>query len=33
MQSNLVVSTLPGAFHHQRLGHVGALVMVRTGVS
>lgn len=30
MQSNLVVSTLAGSFHHQRLGYVGALVMVRT---
>ena len=29
MQFNLVVGTLPGAFHHRRLGYVDALVMVQ----
>ncbi|MFM8278404.1 MAG: hypothetical protein ACKN89_15720 [Cyanobium sp.] len=29
MQFNLVVDTRPGAFQHQRLGYVDALVMVQ----
>ena len=29
MQFNLVMSTLPGAFRHKRLGYVDALVMVQ----